>query len=183
VAAFLEQLVSSNNNDLSYCREQLCEQRSLTCQQARMAAQELQERLNMLRSQTGISSESLPPHDEFDAANMTIFDESNFSCSASLVRGDQVPMVGIGLHYGDCTYGNIGTPRRLDFTVIGPSVNLASCVESLCSKLGANVLATTEFIEHDCADIGVLKTLWKNRGAHAVEGFEEPITVFELHPV
>ena len=33
--------------------------------------------------------------------------------------------VGIGLHYGDVSYGNVGAPERLDFTVLGPHVNLA----------------------------------------------------------
>lgn len=45
--------------------------------------------------------------------------------------------VGVGLHYGDLLYGNVGAPDRLDFTVLGPHVNLASRTESLCSKLQA----------------------------------------------
>lgn len=184
VAVFSEQSVFSNNNDLGFCRDQLSEheRRSLSCQQARIAAQELQERLKMLRSSKTDTPSDGAPRDIVQEVQITIVDE-NFSSGISLVRGDRVPMIGIGLHYGDCTYGNIGAPCRLDFTVIGPSVNLASRVESLCAKLGADVLASAEFVEYDGADTGVSEILWKNRGTHSVKGFTEPIAVFQLHPL
>jgi adenylate cyclase len=41
---------------------------------------------------------------------------------------------GIGLHAGMVSYGNIGTPDRLDFTAVGATVNLASRIEALCKK-------------------------------------------------
>lgn len=49
---------------------------------------------------------------------------------------------GIGLHAGEAEYGNIGAPGRLDFTVIGRDVNLASRIESLCGKVGETLLAS-----------------------------------------
>ena len=39
---------------------------------------------------------------------------------------------GLALHVGDVMYGNIGGSTRLDFTVIGPAVNLTSRIESMC---------------------------------------------------
>ncbi|HEX2580759.1 MAG TPA: adenylate/guanylate cyclase domain-containing protein [Dongiaceae bacterium] len=52
---------------------------------------------------------------------------------------------GIGLHAGTVTYGNIGTSARLDFTVIGPAVNLACRLEGMCRPLGENLLASKAF--------------------------------------
>ena len=46
----------------------------------------------------------------------------------------------IALHFGDVVYGNIGTARRLDFTVIGPAVNEVSRMEALSKELGREVL-------------------------------------------
>lgn len=52
---------------------------------------------------------------------------------------------GIGLHRGDITYGNIGTMKRLDFTVIGTAVNEVSRIEGLCKELGHPVLMSQVF--------------------------------------
>ena len=55
---------------------------------------------------------------------------------------------GLGLHVGDVTYGNIGTPERLEFTVVGEAANYAARLESLCKSLGRPVLASAEFARH-----------------------------------
>jgi adenylate cyclase len=47
---------------------------------------------------------------------------------------------GVGLHLGPVVYGNIGAPDRLDFTAIGPAVNVASRIEGLCRTLACPVL-------------------------------------------
>ncbi|MGI9411934.1 MAG: adenylate/guanylate cyclase domain-containing protein, partial [Hyphomicrobiaceae bacterium] len=52
---------------------------------------------------------------------------------------------GTALHVGKLMYGNIGTPRRLDFTVIGPSVNEAARLESMCKDLGQAVIVSEAF--------------------------------------
>jgi adenylate cyclase len=55
----------------------------------------------------------------------------------------------IALHFGDVLYGNIGTARRLDFTVIGPAVNEVSRMEALGKALGRELLLS-ESIAHRC---------------------------------
>jgi len=59
----------------------------------------------------------------------------------------QPPIVyGIALHVGDVIYGNIGGEHRLDFTVIGPAVNLAARIEGLCRELGRPILLSEAFV-------------------------------------
>lgn len=53
---------------------------------------------------------------------------------------------GIALHVGDVIYGNIGGETRLDFTVIGPAVNLAARIEDVCGRLGRRVLLSEDFV-------------------------------------
>ena len=52
---------------------------------------------------------------------------------------------GLALHVGDVMYGNIGGEARLDFTVIGPAVNLTSRIESTCKNLDRSPLLSAEF--------------------------------------
>jgi class 3 adenylate cyclase len=54
---------------------------------------------------------------------------------------------GIGVHVGDVMYGNIGSATRLDFTVIGPAVNMASRLETLTKQLGRTVLLSRAFAD------------------------------------
>lgn len=86
-------------------------------------------------------------------------------------KGLPVTQTGIGLHYGEVIYGNIGAPGRLDFTVIGPAVNLAARVESLCAPLGESILMTKDFAD-------ALATPMTSCGAHALKGIADPVTVY-----
>jgi adenylate cyclase len=53
---------------------------------------------------------------------------------------------GLALHVGDVMYGNIGSDTRLDFTVIGPAVNLTARIESMCAQLGRPLLLSSDFV-------------------------------------
>jgi adenylate cyclase len=55
---------------------------------------------------------------------------------------------GFALHYGEVSYGNIGAGDRLDFTVIGPDVNLTSRIERLCRELDRNLLMSEDFARY-----------------------------------
>ena len=49
---------------------------------------------------------------------------------------------GTGIHYGALLYGNVGARERIDFTVLGQSVNIAARVEAFCGRLGQPVLVS-----------------------------------------
>src|SRR3546814_3145565 len=66
--------------------------------------------------------------------------------AAELTTAGRAPIAcGLALHLGDVAFGNIGTKRRLDFTVIGPAVNHASRLQGLTKVLGEPVLASAAF--------------------------------------
>jgi adenylate cyclase len=52
--------------------------------------------------------------------------------------------IGIGIHYGEAVIGNMGSPRKMDYTAIGDVVNTASRVEGLTRKTDATILITRE---------------------------------------
>ncbi len=80
---------------------------------------------------------------------------------------------GIALHVGHVLYGNIGGGNRLDFTCIGPGVNLAARIEKIAGKLGRTIVGSAEFAGHCEAE-------WKDVGEFSVSGFSAPRTVFGL---
>ena len=83
---------------------------------------------------------------------------------------------GIGVHVGDVMYGNIGSTSRLDFTVIGPAVNMASRLEALTKQIGKPVLLSRDFAELVMPEFELERV-----GQHAVRGFSEPIELFAFN--
>ncbi len=82
--------------------------------------------------------------------------------------------VGVALHLGDVTYGNVGAQRRLDFTVIGAAVNEVCRVEPLCKELGRSLLVTDAFAAGvACRDLVAL-------GTRALRGVAEPRAIFGI---
>jgi adenylate cyclase len=84
---------------------------------------------------------------------------------------------GIGLHIGTVMYGNVGSADRLDFTVIGPAVNLAFRLEALTKQLACSILGSRDFAMAAGAPLVSLET-------HPIRGFREHEEVFGLpgHP-
>jgi adenylate cyclase len=80
---------------------------------------------------------------------------------------------GIGVHVGDVMYGNIGSRTRLDFTVIGPAVNMASRLEALTKQLGKPVLLSRAFADFVKSDFDLERI-----GEYPVRGFNDPIELF-----
>lgn len=83
---------------------------------------------------------------------------------------------GIGVHVGDVMYGNIGSSSRLDFTVIGPAVNMASRLEALTKQLGRPVLLSRAF-----AELVEREFELEHVGKYEVRGFSDPIELFAFH--
>jgi adenylate cyclase len=94
---------------------------------------------------------------------------------AELPRGESEDAIrfGLALHVGEVMYGNIGGGNRLDFTCIGPAVNLAARLEKVASKLGETIVSSADFAAH-CPDA------FRRLGEHSVAGFAAPQTVFGL---
>jgi adenylate cyclase len=80
---------------------------------------------------------------------------------------------GIGVHVGEVMYGNIGSRNRLDFTVIGPAVNIASRLEALTKELKRPVLFSKAFVER----AGCVSQL-EEVGSYPLRGLSEPTTAF-----
>ncbi|MBV9076222.1 MAG: adenylate/guanylate cyclase domain-containing protein, partial [Methylobacteriaceae bacterium] len=80
---------------------------------------------------------------------------------------------GISLHYGEAAYGNVGSGVRLDFTVIGPDVNLASRIARLNKLLDEPLLMSRAFVERLWGDPEYL-------GAHALDGIPDPVPIYRL---
>jgi adenylate cyclase len=80
---------------------------------------------------------------------------------------------GVALHLGAVVYGNIGAPDRLDFTAIGPAVNVASRIEGLCRPLGFPVLISAAVAERCSSELVRV-------GRHALRGAAEPLDLFTL---
>jgi adenylate cyclase len=90
---------------------------------------------------------------------------------------DRAPLnFGIGVHVGDVMYGNIGSSARLDFTVIGPAVNMASRLEALTKQTGKNVL-----LSHAFADLVKDDFELERVGEFPVRGFNESVELFAYH--
>jgi len=92
-----------------------------------------------------------------------------------LAAGKKPVDMGVGLNTDVVVSGNIGSPKRMDYTIIGDGVNLASRLESACKQYSARILIS----EH---------TFRKLRGTYrvrevdyvVVKGKQEPVAVYEV---
>src|SRR5438270_10569170 len=86
-----------------------------------------------------------------------------------------VAAVDPALHLGEVLYGSVGAAHRLDFTVLGPALNEAARIETLCEPLGRKVLVSAEF----AAAAGSCNGL-QPLGHHRLRGVREPRAIYAL---
>jgi adenylate cyclase len=107
------------------------------------------------------------------------------NCAAALVAANAIQVrladvstlagrlsASIALHHGEVSYGNVGSGLRLDFTVIGPDVNLVSRIQKVCSETGHSILMSAAFN----ALLGGAGG--QSVGLYPVKGFNQPIELF-----
>ena len=100
--------------------------------------------------------------------------------NADRPAGDDFPnlTIGVGIHTGMLTSGSVGSSNRLEYSVIGETVNLASRLESLNKEFGTEIIlseATYESVKDEIPGIYAL-------GTTNVRGFDEKITIYGIGP-
>ncbi|WP_171207895.1 MULTISPECIES: adenylate/guanylate cyclase domain-containing protein [unclassified Ruegeria] len=106
------------------------------------------------------------------AAEQALANLSDYNETAADKGTEAIEFV-IGIDFGRVTFGNIGSPDRLDFTVVGQAVNVASRIQDLCKKLDEKILVTQSVAER-------MTRKMQSAGYHSIRGLSHEIEAFKL---
>jgi PAS domain S-box-containing protein len=98
-------------------------------------------------------------------------------------RGEPALRIGIGAHYGSVILGEIGSLRRVEFAVVGDTVNLANRLEALTRRLETAAVISRALVEAASADPqtdAALLDLFVPIAPQAIEGYDDPVAVSVL---
>ena len=91
------------------------------------------------------------------------------------IEGKPLIFNGIGIHFGEAVAGNIGSSKKLEYTVIGDTVNIASRVESKTKELGIDILVTQSVYELVKDEIRL-----EHQGSFLLKGQTEPLSLYSV---
>ena len=170
-----------------------CDLRGFTSLNQQLGAEKMVEVMNQVFDKVGQVMESSPaeilkfigdallivlPVSEFEsieAVKLCMLDLATRSNILVRALGKELNLpllLGFGGHVGKVVYGNVGTSSRFDFTVMGPAVNLAARLESLCAKLDTFYMVSGEALPATQAI--------PSRGKELLKGIETPVDVWGL---
>ena len=127
------------------------------------------------------------PAPEFDDASRALRCANELALEASrwsearTSRGDTPVEIGMGLHYGEAMVGSIGAGQRLDYVVIGDTVNVASRLERLTRDLDVEIVASNDLVarvREEGPAAGAALDLLTPRGDVHVTGRRRPIRIW-----
>ena len=82
----------------------------------------------------------------------------------------------LALHVGEVLYGNIGSPDRLDFTVVGPAVNEVARIAAMCRSVDQMTLVSSEFAR----SLDRAKARLVSVGRYSLRGVTRPQELFTI---